>query len=109
MTMVDLKRISHWVGGKVVTGRSGRTSKVYNPATGDHTADVDLASVEEIDAVIQTAAQAFPAWRATPLSRRAEIMFKFRELIDAKNTADGLVYQNRKKHCAIWEIRFPLP
>jgi malonate-semialdehyde dehydrogenase (acetylating) / methylmalonate-semialdehyde dehydrogenase len=83
MTMVDLKRISHWVDGKVVTGRSGRTGKVYNPATGDHTADVDLASVEEIDAVIQTAKTAFPAWRATPLSRRAEIMFKFRELIDA--------------------------
>jgi malonate-semialdehyde dehydrogenase (acetylating) / methylmalonate-semialdehyde dehydrogenase len=83
MTMVDLKRISHWVGGKVVTGKSGRSSKVYNPATGEHTADVDLASIEEIDAVIQTAANAFPAWRATALSRRAEIMFKFRELIDA--------------------------
>ncbi len=83
MTMVDLKRISHWVGGKVLTGKSGRSSKVYNPATGDHTADVDLASLEEINAVVATAKAAFPAWRATPLSRRSEIMFKFRELLDA--------------------------
>jgi malonate-semialdehyde dehydrogenase (acetylating) / methylmalonate-semialdehyde dehydrogenase len=83
MTMVDLKRISHWVGGAVLRGKSGRTAKVFNPATGEHAADVDLASLEEIDAVIASAKAAFPMWRATPLSRRSEIMFKFRELLDA--------------------------
>jgi malonate-semialdehyde dehydrogenase (acetylating)/methylmalonate-semialdehyde dehydrogenase len=84
MTMVDLKRIGHWVNGAVQHGKSGRTSKVYNPATGEHTADLSLASLEEIDAAVAASKAAFPAWRATPLGRRAEIMFKFRELLDAK-------------------------
>ncbi len=83
MTMVDLKHIGHWVNGAELRGTSGRSSKVYNPATGEHTADLALASLEEIDAVIAAAKAAFPAWRATPLGRRSEIMFKFRELLDA--------------------------
>ncbi len=84
MTMVDLKRIGHWVNGAELHGLSGgRSSKVYNPATGEHTADLALASLEEIDAVIAAAKAAFPAWRSTPLGRRSEIMFKFRELLDA--------------------------
>jgi malonate-semialdehyde dehydrogenase (acetylating)/methylmalonate-semialdehyde dehydrogenase len=84
MTMVDLKRIGHWVNGSVLHGKSGRSSKVYNPATGEHIADLGLASLEEVDAAIATCKAAFPAWRATPLSRRAEIMFKFRELLVAQ-------------------------
>ena len=83
MTMVDLKRIGHWVNGAELHGNSGRVSKVYNPATGEHTADLALASLEEIDAVIAASKAAFPAWRSTPLGRRSEIMFKFRELLDA--------------------------
>ena len=86
MTMVDLKRIGHWVNGAELHGNSGRSSKVYNPATGEHTADLALASLEEIDAVIAASKAAFPAWRSTPLGRRSEIMFKFRELLDASRT-----------------------
>jgi malonate-semialdehyde dehydrogenase (acetylating)/methylmalonate-semialdehyde dehydrogenase len=56
---------------------------VWNPATGEPQAAVALASAEEVDQAVATAQRAFPAWRATPLSRRAEIMFKVRELVDA--------------------------
>jgi malonate-semialdehyde dehydrogenase (acetylating) / methylmalonate-semialdehyde dehydrogenase len=76
-------KIGHWIGGKAVAGKSGRTSPVYNPATGEVTAEVQLASVKEMDEAVAAAKAAFPAWRATSLSRRAEIMFHFRELIDA--------------------------
>ncbi len=78
-----MKRISHYVGGKSVTGDSGRTSPVYDPATGSVQAQVDLASADDVDMAVAVAAEAFPAWRATALSRRAEIFFRFRELIDA--------------------------
>ena len=47
-----MQRISHWVNNKVVVGTSGRTGKVFNPATGEQQAEVDLASVAEVDAVI---------------------------------------------------------
>ena len=78
-----MDRISHWIDGKVVEGVSGRTSPVFNPATGAVQANLDLANMSEVDAAVAIAKAAFPAWRATNLSRRAEIMFHFRELIDA--------------------------
>jgi len=75
------KRISHWIGGQVVAGTSGRRGPVYNPATGEQTGAVDFATAEEIDAAVQTAKAAFPSWRALSLSRRAELMFRIRELV----------------------------
>ncbi len=75
--------IHHYIGGRSVASTSGRSGPIYNPATGEVQGRVDFASVEEVDAVVVAAAAAFPAWRATALSRRAEIMFRLRELIDA--------------------------
>ena len=81
-----MNRISHWIDGTVVEGRSGRTGPVWNPATGEQAAAVDFADAAEVDAAVAAAAAAFPAWRATNLSRRAEVMFRMRELIDANRT-----------------------
>jgi malonate-semialdehyde dehydrogenase (acetylating) / methylmalonate-semialdehyde dehydrogenase len=81
--MVAMNRISHWINGTVVPGTSGREAKVYNPASGQQSSSVDLASTAEVDAAVAVAAAAFPAWRATSLTRRAEVMFNFRELISA--------------------------
>ena len=76
-------RISHWIDGAVVPGNSGRGGPVFNPATGERAATVDFASVDEVDAAVASARAAFPGWRATSLSRRAEVMFRMRELVDA--------------------------
>jgi malonate-semialdehyde dehydrogenase (acetylating)/methylmalonate-semialdehyde dehydrogenase len=76
------ERVNHWIGGRRVAGTSGRTGPVYNPATGEVAREVDFASVEEVDAAVRTAREAFPAWRATSLSRRTEIMFRIRNLVD---------------------------
>jgi len=78
-----MNRISHWIDGKAVPGTSGRSGVVWNPATGEQAASVDFASVDELDGAIAVAKAAFPAWRATNLSRRAEVMFHLRELIAA--------------------------
>ena len=86
-----MKRISHWINGTVVAGTSGKSGKVFNPATGEQSAAVDFASVAEVDAAVANAVAAFPAWRATNLSRRAEVMFHMRELVDV----------NRKKIAAM--------
>ena len=87
MTSTDvaagIRTVSHWIGGKACASRSGRSGTVWNPATGQAQAAVDFASVEEVDHAVAIARAAFPAWRATPLSRRAEILFKMRELVDA--------------------------
>ena len=75
-------RINHWIGGRIVPGESGRSGPVYNPATGQVAAQVDFASVEEIDAAVAAAKAAFPAWRATSISRRAELFFRIRAILD---------------------------
>jgi malonate-semialdehyde dehydrogenase (acetylating)/methylmalonate-semialdehyde dehydrogenase len=78
-----MKRISHWINGTTREGASSRTGRVFDPATGEVQAEVDFADDTEVDAAVDAAAAAFPAWRATNLSRRAEIMFNLRELVDA--------------------------
>ena len=75
-------KINHWIDGKLVAGASGRSGPVYNPATGAVAAEVDFASVEEIDAAVASAKAAFPAWRALSVSRRAELFFRVRALLD---------------------------
>jgi malonate-semialdehyde dehydrogenase (acetylating) / methylmalonate-semialdehyde dehydrogenase len=76
-----LTRITHWIGGERVAGTSGRSGPVYNPATGRQTGEVDFASVEDVDAAVQAAKAAFPAWRAVSLSKRADLLFRIRELV----------------------------
>src|ERR671932_1710875 len=78
-----VKPINHWIGGKRVEGASGRSGKVFNPATGQQTGAVDFASKEEVDAAVQAARAAFPGWRSTSLSKRSDILFKMRALFDA--------------------------
>jgi malonate-semialdehyde dehydrogenase (acetylating)/methylmalonate-semialdehyde dehydrogenase len=78
----ELKRINHWIGGQPVAGHSGRSGLVYNPATGVQTGEVDFASVEEIDLAVQAAKEAFSSWRAVSLSRKTEIFFRIRALVD---------------------------
>ncbi|MGH2417329.1 MAG: CoA-acylating methylmalonate-semialdehyde dehydrogenase, partial [Candidatus Limnocylindria bacterium] len=77
-----LDRVNHWINGARVAGKSGRTGPVYNPATGQTAREVDFASVEEVDAAVAAARAAFPAWRATSISRRTEIMFRIRNLVE---------------------------
>ena len=76
----DVKRISHWIGGRIVEGASGRSGPVYNPALGRQTGEVDFATPEEIDQAVQAAKEAFEAWRSMSLSKRTAIFFQIREL-----------------------------
>src|ERR1700685_1844002 len=84
---IGLRTVHHWVGGKPMESSAERSGIVWNPATGAEQALVPFANAEDVDSVVATAKEAFPAWRATALSRRAEIMFRLRELVD----------QNRRK------------
>jgi len=77
-------RISHWVDGKPTSGNSGRTSPVFNPATGQQTGEVELASEAEVNAAVATAAVAARDWRRASLSRRAAVLFAFRELLHSR-------------------------
>jgi malonate-semialdehyde dehydrogenase (acetylating)/methylmalonate-semialdehyde dehydrogenase len=81
-----MREIGHWIDGKALAGTSGRFGPVWDPATGEQAGQVALASLEEIEAAVASAKAAFPAWRLTGLGRRAEVMFRFRELLYAHRT-----------------------
>ncbi|MGA2889087.1 MAG: CoA-acylating methylmalonate-semialdehyde dehydrogenase [Terracidiphilus sp.] len=73
--------VSHWINGKPVAATSGRTGALTNPATGEIVAEVGFASVADADSAVAAAKAAFFEWRSTPLSHRAEVMFRLRDLI----------------------------
>ncbi|HEX5585723.1 MAG TPA: CoA-acylating methylmalonate-semialdehyde dehydrogenase [Acidimicrobiia bacterium] len=93
-----MKSLQHWIDGKLVAGSSGRTSPVFDPALGEQTAEVDLADAADVDRAVETALAAFPAWHATGLSRRAEVLFSMRELVDAnrKELASAITAEHGK-------------
>jgi malonate-semialdehyde dehydrogenase (acetylating)/methylmalonate-semialdehyde dehydrogenase len=74
--------VGHFINGKPVPGTSGRQGNVYDPATGQVTKRVALANQGEVGAAIAAAAEAFPAWAATPPARRAKVMFRLKQLIE---------------------------
>lgn len=76
--------ITHWLDNAAYPGSAGDTAPVTNPATGAVTGSVVLGSVADAQAVIGAAAAAYPAWRDTSLAKRAQILFNFRELLNAR-------------------------
>ncbi|MFJ5765396.1 CoA-acylating methylmalonate-semialdehyde dehydrogenase [Lysinibacillus sp. NPDC093210] len=80
-TAQEVKTLTHFIGGEMIEGQSGRYGSVYNPTTGDIIAKVPLATVEEAREAIKKAQTAFPKWRDTSVSKRAEVVLKFRNLV----------------------------
>jgi malonate-semialdehyde dehydrogenase (acetylating) / methylmalonate-semialdehyde dehydrogenase len=77
-----LASIEHWIGGKLAPGQSGRRADVFNPATGQVSGRVALASTGEVAQAVAAAKAAFPRWADTPPVRRARVLFKFLELLN---------------------------
>ena len=78
--------ISHYVGGKAFAGSSKRTAPVYDPALGTISKEVALASAADVDKAVAVANAAFPAWRDLSVAKRQSVMFRFRELLEAKKS-----------------------
>lgn len=76
--------VPHWIGGEPVAGASGRTGEVFDPARGVVTKRVAFADQADIDAAVAAAKAAYPAWRDLSLARRQSIVFRFRELLEAR-------------------------
>jgi malonate-semialdehyde dehydrogenase (acetylating)/methylmalonate-semialdehyde dehydrogenase len=78
-----MRQIPHWIDGTTVVGTGPTRLAVWDPATGEQQAEVVSATADEVRAAVASAKAAQPAWRAASLSRRAEVMFRMRELVDA--------------------------
>lgn len=93
--LASVPTVPHWIGGKAVATQ-GRSGDVYNPSTGLVTARVPFASAEELDQCVQVARAAFPGWANTPPLRRARVLFKFRQLLEA--ASDELAHAISAEH-----------
>ncbi len=93
-----MRTVQHWIAGKTTTGSSERTAPVYNPATGQQQAEVLLGSQGDVESAIAAAKDAFPEWSQTSVSRRAKVLFAFRELVNARATdVAGLITDEHGK------------
>ena len=79
----SLPSVPMWIDGKPYTASSTRSGEVMNPATGRVTKTIALGNAADVDAAVQAALRALPAWRDAPVLRRARVLMKFRELLDA--------------------------
>jgi malonate-semialdehyde dehydrogenase (acetylating) / methylmalonate-semialdehyde dehydrogenase len=88
--------IEHFINGRPTPSGSDRRQPVFNPATGEVSSHVSLANEQEVNAAVQAAAAAFPAWADTAPLKRARILFKFKELIERHH--DALAALITKEH-----------
>ena len=82
MSATAVRTIQHRIAGREVAGSSDRTAPVFDPATGAVQAEVALATAADVDAAVQAARTAFETWGDVSVTRRARVMFKFRDLVD---------------------------
>ncbi|MBM3630383.1 MAG: CoA-acylating methylmalonate-semialdehyde dehydrogenase [Alphaproteobacteria bacterium] len=96
-----MKLIEHYVDGKIISGKSDRKGKVFNPATGDQQSEVRLASKNDLEQTVEVAKKAFLSWSLKPSIQRARIIFKFKDLIE-KNS-DELTQLIVSEHGKVYE------
>jgi len=77
-----MKSISHWVNGSVMADKPDRTGEIFNPATGQVSANVAFADAATVDKIVNISEKAFEQWRHASLTKRTQILFSFRELVN---------------------------
>ena len=100
--------IPHYIAGERHSVEDARTSAVYNPATGEQTGRLPLATPADVDAAVRAAKAAFPAWSQTPPLRRARVLFKLREILEqrADELAAAITAEHGKTHSdALGEVQ----
>ena len=77
-----MNSISHWINGSVYPGKSDRSGEIFNPATGKVSGSVAFADTATVDKAVYTAEKAFQDWRHSSLTKRTQVLFAFRELVN---------------------------
>ncbi len=78
------KHVTHWIDGKAFGGVADRQGDIFDPATGQVSGKVDFADIALVDEAVAAASAAFSEWRHASLTKRSQVLFKFRELLDAR-------------------------
>ena len=89
-------QVKHYINGKQVSGRNGRTSSVFNPAKGEQTGSVSIANAADVADAVAAATRAAPGWAATTALRRARILNRFLRILEERidELADVIVAEH---------------
>ena len=101
MTATHVKPLNLMIDGAPRVSASGSFSEIYDPSTGAVIAHAPLCTTSEVDAAVASCKQAFPAWSATPAMKRAQVLYRFRDLIDRR--LDELTLMVCTEHGKVWE------
>jgi malonate-semialdehyde dehydrogenase (acetylating) / methylmalonate-semialdehyde dehydrogenase len=103
-----MRTIMHWIDGVQVPGGDGESGPVHNPATGEVASRVAMGGEREVGLAVEAAARSLPGWRTASLSRRTEVLFRFRKILDARSEelAIAIVREHGKvRSDALGEVR----
>jgi malonate-semialdehyde dehydrogenase (acetylating)/methylmalonate-semialdehyde dehydrogenase len=103
-----MRRIGNLIGFQPIEPTSGRTSPVFNPATGEQIAELGLSSDKDVDAAVEAAKTVLPSWANTAPQKRARVMFRFKELLEANGDAiaEEISREHGKTHAdALGEVQ----
>jgi malonate-semialdehyde dehydrogenase (acetylating)/methylmalonate-semialdehyde dehydrogenase len=79
---MSVETVASLIGGKLEPGTSEEVDPIFDPATGETIAMLPHSTAEEVDRAVRVAAAAFPAWADTPVPDRAQVMFRFKALLE---------------------------
>src|SRR4030081_3496259 len=78
----EVRTLDNFIGGRWVKAQTPDFFDVHNPAVGDIIGRTPLSTAGDVDAAVQAAARAFPAWRDTPVNARAQVLYRFKQLCE---------------------------
>lgn len=95
-----VKKLKYFAGGQWIESKTDKYMDVYNPSTGEVQAQTPCCTKEEVDYAVACAKKAFPAWSDTPIMKRVQILYKFRELLEEH--MDELTELVAREHGKVW-------
>lgn len=99
--MSEITKLKFFANGIWQESASAKYMDIYDPSKGEIIAQTPCCTAEEVNASIEAARNAFPAWSQTPVMKRTQVLFKFRELLDKH--MDELTYMVAREHGKVWE------
>jgi len=99
--MSEVKKLKIFINGEWMESKTAKYMDVFNPSTGEVMAKAPCCTAEEVDMAVKAASDAFPAWSATPVMKRVQVLYKFRDLIDEH--MDELTEIVAREHGKVWE------
>ncbi len=98
--MNDIRKLQYFANGQWLESKTDKYMDIYDPSTGEVIAETPCCTKNEVETAIQAAKNVFPAWSKTPVMRRVQVLYKFRELLETH--MDELTYMVAREHGKVW-------